>query len=166
MTKWVVHIVVLLGSFFICQSCKTTRSFEQVPLFDIVVKDTFGLFRGIEYESTLLNIKQKENISLKVEDSLGLCYFWPLADGGRLEIEYYGKNNRLCAFIANIRTEDEKKTRLLIGALIDFYSIKFNKNPLGTTGNYYWEMPNYVFTIRILGNKKAITMNMYSRAPN
>lgn len=141
--------------------CQTEYKTAKSPFFQTIIGDTSGVYRGVELGVNPTTIKTKEKISLRIEDSLGLAYFWPMKDAGKLEVEYYFKNNRMEGIIANVRSEDEKKMRLLMEELVDFYVQKFNKSPDGSPGFYKWDNKNYVLTLKLTSNKKALTLNVY-----
>ncbi len=113
------------------------------------------------------SIQQLETREPLHADSLGLNYHYPLGQDQQLELTYWADaSGKLTALNANIYLVAEAPARNLYRELVDRYTQRSGREPLGSFGAYRWPLhqpssqAGDTVWLRLHESRQAITLNL------
>lgn len=147
-----VVLGILLGA-----SCMSRADYSDT--FKKIITSEQGIFRGVDFDTPINNVKKLETIKPELDDVLGLKYQINLNEGEVLYIEYDKQDDRVKNIRSKILLRNTQNTEKLYNELTNYYTKKHGK-PKGRNREQYWEISRskYVYFIDLTWIEKENTI--------
>lgn len=126
---------VLLVSLWACNTSKVDYS----DSFKKIITSEQGVFRGVDFDTPINNVKKIENIKPELDDVLGLKYQIALSEGETLHLEYDKQEDKVKNIRCKIVLRNAQNADKLYNELTQYYTKKYGK-PKGKLKEQYWEV--------------------------
>ncbi|MCS7027151.1 MAG: hypothetical protein NZ519_00150 [Bacteroidia bacterium] len=132
--------LVLIGSLWgLVVLCSCASKVEYSDTFKKIITSEHGIFRGIDFDTPIGNVKKIESIKPEIDDVLGLRYQIQLNENETLFIEYDKQEEKVKNIRAKIVLRNYTNTENLYNELVGYYTHKYG-NPKGKDKERYWEV--------------------------
>jgi len=147
--------VMLIILLWVC--CKP--KVEYSDSFKKVITSEQGVFRGVDFDTPINNVKKIESIKPELDDVLGLKYQITLNEGEILYLEYDKQEDKVKNIRSKIVMRNAQNTEKLYNELTQYYTQKHGK-PKGKPKEQYWEVnvSKYIYYIDLTWIEKENTI--------
>lgn len=150
-----IIFVVLSISVWACCASKVKYS----DSFKKIITSEQGIFRGVDFDTPINNVKKIEAIKPELDDVLGLKYQIALNEGETLFLEYDKQEDKVKNIRSKIVLRNSQNAEKLYNELTQYYSQKHGK-PKGKSKEQYWEVnaQKYLYYIDLTWIEKENTI--------
>lgn len=156
--KLYIRIIFAVFTILLWMRCDTSRA-DYSDTFKKIIITEQGIFRGVDFDTPVSNVKKLEPIKPELDDVLGLKYQIPLNEGETLYLEYDKQEEKVKNIRSKIILRNNQNAEKLYNELTQFYTKKHGK-PKGKSKEQYWEVnvSKYIYYIDLTWIEKENTI--------
>jgi hypothetical protein len=150
-----IVILALVISLWACGTSKVNYS----DTFKKIITTEQGVFRGVDFDTPISNVKKTESIKPELDDVLGLKYQIVLSEGETLYLEYDKQEDKVKNIRSKILLRNTQNAEKLYNELTQYYTKKHGKTK-GKPKEQYWEVntQKYLYYIDLTWVEKENTI--------
>ncbi|MCS7076651.1 MAG: hypothetical protein NZ455_08080 [Bacteroidia bacterium] len=131
------NILVVMQALLWVSSCASKAEYSST--FRKIITSEHGVFRGVDFDTPISNVKKIETTKPEIDDILGLRYQIQLNENETLFIEYDKQEDKVKSIRAKIQLKNYQNAELLYNELLNYYKQKHGK-PRGRERESYWQV--------------------------
>jgi hypothetical protein len=162
--KLVFKIVIISLLATQTNNCNTLSFQEYTLEHETILNDINLLLEKTPIGITPEKLNIKKHHKLIYEDSLGKVYRNIFPTGIQCDTELYFRKGLLTGIIINLECNQENKTKLLYLRWVDHINQRLKAPVQGNLGDYYWNVQNYRYSLRLHPSQKIISFNIFTHS--